>query len=166
MSLNVNRAARAVLLDLEKRNRLDPATVVETAKAPDSPLHRFFEWNTDKAARLYNLEVARSMIRTVRITREITDHGVVRTIRVPPYISDPANRGSYRTVASIVGTRQVRDVFDDVLGEVASAKGHLQRALAIGLTLGFADELRVVIARVVRLKSKIEAGRTTRRKAA
>ena len=166
MSLPVNKAARAVLLDLEKRNRLDPAVVLETAKAPDSPLHKYFEWNKSKAARTYNLQIAQSIIRTVRIVREVTDHGVVRKISVPKFVSDPADRGSYRTIGSIVGTSRARDVFDDLYGEVASAGGHLQRALAISLTLGFADELRVVIARIVKLKTRIEAAKKSKRKAA
>lgn len=166
MSLNVNKAARAVLLDLERRNRLDAETVIATAKVKGNALHPYFPWDDARAAHAHRLEIAKAMIRTVRVVREVTDHGTVRQISVPKYVSDPAARGEYRTVESIAGTSRARDVFDDLLGEVASAAGHLQRALAIGLALNFADEIRVAISRVTRLKTRIEAARKSQKKAA
>jgi hypothetical protein len=39
-----------------------PKEVVEAAKPKNSPIHRYFEWDKDKAAYLYNLQQARRLI--------------------------------------------------------------------------------------------------------
>jgi hypothetical protein len=160
MSLHISRAAERVLLSLKENDKLTPEAVVETAKSPASPLHKYFPWNDKEAAYAHRLEIAKSMIRTIRVVRECSDRGVVRNISVPKFVSDPTDRGAYRTVESVIGrTRIERDVIADMLNEIASAKGHLDRALAVGAALGVADDIREAIAMMVKLALKVKAER-------
>ena len=46
---------------------LKPETVVEDARDPSSPLHRYFTWDDTEAAALWRLEQARGMIRAIFI---------------------------------------------------------------------------------------------------
>ncbi len=160
MSLHISNAAERELVGIMKEHGNNPNIVVDKAKAADNPLHKYFEWNVEKAARAHNLEIARAMIRTVRIVKECTDRGVVRIVSIPKFVSDPSDRGNYRTVESVIGrTRIERDVVTDTLNEIASAKGHLERALAIGLALGCADDIREAVATMVWLAVKVRGER-------
>lgn len=63
--LEAIRAERGVLI---------PQYVVEAARPQSSPLHRFFEWDDEKAAEQHRVETARGLIRSVRIQyREPTE---------------------------------------------------------------------------------------------
>lgn len=46
---------------------IQPAVVVDEAEDPESPLHRYFEWDDTEAARAYRLVQARSLIARVRV---------------------------------------------------------------------------------------------------
>lgn len=48
-----------------KYGRLDLADIVTESVAPDSPLHRCFEWNDTDAARLHRKEQARYILRSL-----------------------------------------------------------------------------------------------------
>jgi hypothetical protein len=46
---------------------LPPETVVERAQDPSSPIHRYFNWDDGEAARLYRVEQARLLCRSIHI---------------------------------------------------------------------------------------------------
>lgn len=62
----------AVLLRLQRQHgrQLVPRVVVDEARRPESPLHRAFEWDNEKAGELYRLDQARSVIRSIRVITE------------------------------------------------------------------------------------------------
>jgi len=61
-------AIALALRELENKNgQLTPETVFEAARSKNHPLHNCgFVWDEKEAAHRFNLEVARSLIRTVR----------------------------------------------------------------------------------------------------
>ena len=50
-----------------KNGRLHPSVVVQDAKSLLSPLHDWFEWNDQKAAKKHRLNQARELIRSIDI---------------------------------------------------------------------------------------------------
>ena len=81
---------RAITLELARiaklnGGRIDPHAIVEAARSPESPLHRYFEWDDTSAAEKYRISQARELLRSVRLKTTIED----RTLRVPAYIRDP-----------------------------------------------------------------------------
>jgi len=58
-----------------KAGEVPPAKIVSAARDPKSPLHREFTWDDTEAARLFRLEQARSLLRSIVV--EVTEHDVV-----------------------------------------------------------------------------------------
>lgn len=56
--------------EIAKRGAVTAQDVVDVARSANSPLHRFFEWNNDKAANLYRVEQARNMLRSIKVKYE------------------------------------------------------------------------------------------------
>ena len=52
---------------LARKGPLTAQTVVNAAKPARSPLHKFFEWNDERAAELYRQEQARYYLRSIEI---------------------------------------------------------------------------------------------------
>lgn len=156
MSVNISKAATAELLDIKARGVWTPQGVLDQARSPNSALNKYFEWNESKAALKYNLEIARSMISQIRIERPVMDRGVVKNIKVPVLLRDSKakEKGNYKKIEAFVP--RPRDVLDDILGNIASARGHLERALAIGLALGLGDEIRATIKQTTKLIDRVE----------
>ena len=66
----------------ETRGRLDPEDVVHEATPEDHPLHGRFTWDDAIAGPLYRIEEARRLIRSVKLTIQVLEHGKVTTARV------------------------------------------------------------------------------------
>lgn len=65
---------------------LSPQLVVDAATPEDHPLHKYFEWDDEKASRGYRLVQARTLIRSVRVTyKENEQTGEVSKVRA--YVS-------------------------------------------------------------------------------
>jgi len=69
-----------------KHGTLTPELVVDDARRKDSPLHNLFEWDTKKAALAHWHDVARGLIRNVRVNIVHEQ----RTLRVPYFVRDPS----------------------------------------------------------------------------
>lgn len=77
---------------------IQPSAVVEAAANPDSPLHRHFEWDDEKAGHSYRLAQARRLIvrYTIRIVeKEVVtvkaDVQAVNEPRVPKFVNAVVN---------------------------------------------------------------------------
>lgn len=80
---------------------LTPHLVVESAQAPDSPLHSHFEWDDVEAGERYRLDQARRLIKVVKFTvREATSTEAAVQIRAYQ-IAPTGNGGVYQHVADI-----------------------------------------------------------------
>jgi hypothetical protein len=58
----------AMIASLDHEGTLYPATVVEVAKSPNHPLHRYFEWDNEKAAQAYRISQACEVIESLTET--------------------------------------------------------------------------------------------------
>lgn len=115
------------------KGRLRPPHVVEAARDPDSPLHKFFTWDDTEAAVAYRLQQARQLIATVQISLPA---GGGRTMTVRAYHALRSERAGYRHTKDIMSGPELRESLMqqlandlervqeryDVLRKVASAK--------------------------------------------
>ena len=83
--------------------KLEPPLVWQAAKAPKHPLHRFFEWDVQKAAEAHWSDTARAIIRSVRIVREEGEEPQVAFLSI-------ADKGgtSYRHVNEVLGSADLQ----------------------------------------------------------
>jgi hypothetical protein len=150
-------AIAAALRELESENGTLTAEIVyAAARSPNHALHGCgFVWNQKEAAHKYNLEVARSLIRTVKYQIMTSDHGV---IKAPVYVRDP---GAPSAVQGYVALRRVvargPDAFAIVHNEIELALSHMGRAMAVAIALGFADVLGKLIKQTRSFKIRIES---------
>jgi hypothetical protein len=112
-------SAAAVIRDLYQATKgegLAPA-IVDAARDPASPLHRYFEWNDTTAAALHRVATAEQLIRRVRVTIIPADDAA--PVRVRAYVATrelkdaataigdtdtaDAPAGSYRALEDIAG---------------------------------------------------------------
>lgn len=64
----------------DKRGKLTPKLVLDTARDPEHPLHSHFEWRDDVAAEKYRLDQARELIRSVRVVYKAAGETEAQTL--------------------------------------------------------------------------------------
>ena len=90
---------------LRKGGELEPKAVVDTARSPNHPLHKHFEWNDAHAAESFRIDQARSIIRVVRIVDDTVYEGTVRA-----FLSVSGKTGvSYRSVEDVKRSSDLQD---------------------------------------------------------
>lgn len=57
----------------DQHGRLFPEDIVDESRPSSAPLHPCFEWNDPKAAELYRITQAQSLVRCITITVEVKD---------------------------------------------------------------------------------------------
>ena len=91
-----------VLERIEARHgALTPGAVVREASKKSSPLHTWFEWDDTEAARLFRLEQARDLIRSVTVTITGGDDEEL-TVRAFVHVSE--DESEYENIASVMRT--------------------------------------------------------------
>lgn len=104
-----NKAVRAELARLasKHRGRLTEAMVVEASRDPESPLHPLFLWDNDEeAARIGRLEIARTLIVSVRITAaEAKEYDVSVAVRKYHGVGD-----GYAELGRVMGRDDLRQM--------------------------------------------------------
>lgn len=89
---------------LEHAGELHPQAVVERARPPESPLHRYFEWNDLKAADTYRVDQARALIRSIRVIDDDDDRSR------PAFLSIRADAGiAYRSIEDVMNNGDLRE---------------------------------------------------------
>ncbi len=153
--MRITEEIRQHLAVLEVDGRLTPERVLTDAKRPDSPLHKHFQWDNEKAAEQHRLDQARTLIRTVKINLVINE---VR-IKAPFYIPDPSNSGreqGYSTVErlreDVVAARQA------LIAECERASAILRRARLVALAIGMDAEVDNVLMQVGMMRTRLENG--------
>lgn len=128
---------RAKLAEIEKRDgKLTPEAVVTEARSERSVLHRMFVWDDGKAAALYRLDQARTLIGSIRYVYERA--GTKYT--APMYVRDPSAEPREQGYRSIVKLKSQRGLAHETLvDEFARASSHLQRAYEIARALKFLE---------------------------
>lgn len=138
----VSNTVLETLRSLERSDgRLLPATVVEAAKDPSSPLHSHFEWDDTAAAAKYRIDQARALIRSVKI--EVTVRDVPLT--VVAYVRDPTaevGEAGYRNVVRVRSEEDsARAVIVDEMKRVTDA---VKRARSLAALLGVQEDLEAI----------------------
>lgn len=104
--------------------------VVQAARSPDSPLHRFFEWDDSKAAHQYRVSQARKLIQQVQVWMPLGDG--TRT-RVHVYHHVPQlDREGYRRIEQIGQVESQREaLIRQLRGEVAAFREKYARYASV-----------------------------------
>ncbi len=125
--------------------------VYEYAKDnPESALHNEFEWDVNEAARLYNIERARTLIRTYRLVVPAAEDRYVRALISVP--SDRVNGGGYRKTQEVLTKDVLRQqVVQEALNKVEALAQEYSFLTELD---GLFAELKKVIARH---QKKVEA---------
>lgn len=99
----VTKALRDILTR-SRQHKLLPAKVVEAAKDPNSPLHRYFTWDDSKAAQRYRIIQARQLIVEIEIVVDEPKR------REPVFVSLIMDRrdGGYREVEAVIQNESLR----------------------------------------------------------
>lgn len=131
---------------------LRPDDVVEAARDKDSPLHGCFEWDKTKAALEHWRDVARTLIRSVRVVIQ----NETTTIRAPYFVRDPdaaSKDQGYVALKSIRSeSEQARELLVDEFTRAAAA---LRRAKEIARALDMHAEIEPLLVGVLELQSAV-----------
>jgi hypothetical protein len=153
--MKISRKMREAIAALERDGKLEASWLFTAAKAKDHPCHKCFEWNEKRAATKYNLLVAQSLIRAVRITFNVVDRGAPRPVTVPFYVRDTEVKNGYQVIQQL--EKRSLEAIELVQAEIAQAIGSLKRALSLGITLQIAGPIEEGIASIVHLEQMVAA---------
>jgi hypothetical protein len=134
-----------VAVELKKLERPDgrilPEDVVAAAENKKSPLHSFFEWDPDEAAKQYRLAQARQLIGRIKIEVQVEEI----TLRAPHYVRDlsPGAGDAYRDILRVRSDADVAR--DSVLREMTRVNQAARRAKAVAAVLGEAGDIDKII---------------------
>jgi hypothetical protein len=93
---------------LKNGGLLTEEAILDVAKAKTHPLHDEFTWDNTQAGKLWRLEEARRLIRSVYVTIESPKHAAVS---VRAYASLPSDReasGGYRAIQDVLADKELR----------------------------------------------------------
>lgn len=131
------QAALDTLAGQDRDGLVQPEAVVEAAKNPESPLHRYFEWDTDRAAYNYWLVQARHLI---------AQYSFVRINNEPKYVNVTlanGRRGYVSTERAVADPDLYEQIVSDaerVIGALRNKLSAFERAKGVVATLGEAIE--------------------------
>ena len=140
------------LASIERDGKLTPAEVIDAARDPDSPGHRVFEWDDDKAAHQHRLEQARQLLAR-RVVIETESYQVT----VPRYVRDPeatAGEQSYVNVRSINDADLRHQILASEFSRVAQM---LSRTRELAKAFGLMDEVDEVVSRLRLMREQVAA---------
>ena len=132
---------------------LSEEAVLTEAEKPDHPLHDRFTWDDSEAGRMWRLEEARQLIRSVYVTFENKGN---EPIRVRAYASLPTDRiagGGYRSLTDVMSDKEMRK---ELLAAAFSELDAFQRKY------GRLEDLAPIFIAMQKVKARAE----TKRKAA
>jgi hypothetical protein len=150
--MKITTAIAEHLRFLEQNGRLTPSRVVEDAKRPESPLHKLFDWDVQKAAEQFWLDRARDVIRAVKVV--ITTDTI--TVRSPYYVPDPSKNGKEQGYTNLDALREDPSFARQALmAECERASGVMRRARVIALALGMTDKVDAIMMHLAGLRSTV-----------
>lgn len=157
MNLEEKLAIQARLTELTQlgNGRLTPESVVDDAKNEDSPLHSHIFRETDgEAAYQHRLDLARQLIRSVRVNVTIDQ----RSVSVVGYVHDPGSReAGYVPTVSLVDEKD--RAFEVVMREFGRVEAIVVRSREIADVLGMRDELEGLLENIQRLTASAKEKR-------
>lgn len=132
---------------------LTPELVVEDAKKPNSPLHEMFEWDTDKAATAHWHDVARQLIRNVRVTVVNEE----RVLKAPFFVRDPSLPHDQQGYTTVEKLRTDSDLARDAVAEECSrAAAAFRRAQEVATAVGVEADVQQLLQDTLSLGQRIK----------
>jgi len=110
----------------DKAGALTPEQVVAAAEDTKSPLHKYFEWDDNKAAHAHRIGQARELIKRVKI--EIVVHK--KAIKTVGYVRNPSlplKQAGYLSTGRVVK----KAASDVMLAELNAIAADMERTLAL-----------------------------------
>jgi hypothetical protein len=138
----------------DSTGRLTPELVVQHAKDPQSPLHAEFQWDIQKAAELYWIECARTLMRSVMVEVLVDD----RPVSVHLYVRDPeaeTDKQGYRSILNIRAEPEASKLL--LMNEFSQAEAHLERAERIAMVVGGKREVKAALKKTKEMRLRLEA---------
>lgn len=139
------------LCDETPEKRLEPKRVVDAARDPSHPLHKYFEWDDSVAAEQHREYQARRLIQGVSLYIEYEE----RTIRAPFYVRDQRVESEEQGYAPIQMFTSGSIATQILEREIARVESALERARGAAIALGVEEKFeratRLVMPRLNRL---------------
>ncbi len=136
-----------------KHGTLTPDIVVADARRKESPLHELFEWDTKKAAMAHWHDVARQIIRNVRVNIVHEQ----RTLRVPFFVRDPSAPAHQQGYTTIERVRTDADMARDAVAEECSrAAAAFRRASDVAAAVGVEGDVRELLDHTLALGQRVK----------
>lgn len=146
-------AARARLLELQRRGRLTPSIVLKDARDKKSPLHSWFEWSDSKAAEAYRLQQARYLIKLVKVE---VQYGTERIV-VPAMVRDPAKPWKEQGYRDVTSLRSDEDLARESVLRVATiAETWLRKTRDQAVVLGLQGDVDEILTRFTAFVRQLE----------
>jgi hypothetical protein len=111
------------LKHITRRNNgiLLPEKVVEAARRPTSPLHDYFTWDDTEAAKKHRIQEARLLI--CACVESIGPESDSRECRVYVSLRSEREKGGYRTLVDVMGSKKLREqLLQDAIEEMSYFK--------------------------------------------
>lgn len=140
----------------DRNGHIDPSKVVEDARNPASPLFDEFNWDIDAAAQEHWLDVARGLIRFVKLKYEIAD----RVVLAPFFVPDPERAPRSRRYVDITVAARNRNLAQQIMiSEMDRIAAAVRRAQDVAAVLGLTEELDELLENVAQIKTAAERRR-------
>lgn len=151
----MKQSVNEYLIELHQQHgTLTPEQVVADAKNPASPLHDLFEWDPAKAAQSHWHDVARALIRNVRVV--VVNEG--RSLRAPYFVRDPALSSKVQGYTTVTMLRDNADLARDaVADECSRAAAAFRRAQEVAAAVGVASDVRDLLDETLALGQRVKA---------
>lgn len=138
---------------LEFGDHVTPEQVVDRARNPESDLHGKFNWNVEEAARQHWLDTARTLIRSVKVVVEHSEH----RIHAVAYVRDPEmgdKEQGYVRVARLKSDRE--RALEAVEYELRRAHSAMERAKSVADALGCSGDINAILDELAGLRVKLD----------
>lgn len=126
---NKGLSPEQIALELERIEKRDgvltPAVLVKESEAPEAPLHNFFTWDDDEAARKFREIQARVLIKSV-VVEQTTTEGQTVTVALMHNATDDSGRQGYYSFVNIASNAQL---FRSALSHLESHLGNVRKSI-------------------------------------
>ncbi len=134
-------------------HRIEPADVVGAARDPDSPLHDEFPWDDKVAAEERRLDIARGLIRFVRMETVVEDVSYL----APMFTIDPTRPPKSQRYIRLTTAGRDRDMAEKIVAdELHRIAAAIRRAQSVAGVLGLSARLEAMLIDVASLMTRTE----------
>lgn len=154
--MNITNEARQRINDIAERNggTITPEQVWTDAQDPSSPLHSYFPWDLETAARERWLEIGRKLIRGVRVVFK-EERVVIKSVG---YVRDPTVASDRQGYVSLARVRSDKDLSHEVLvAEFSRVAAALRRTLNIAKAMDMRDKVVAMLEQIELWTSEIRS---------